>query len=108
VGVDEARNHGRAARIHHRVRITDSALVSAAMVAIGLARLWAGARLDAYRWFVRAALVAIFITRVFAFVESQFAAAIGLALDLVLLVAASSAAARERRAASRERVAAAS
>ena len=42
-------------------------------------------RADAYRLFERALLVAIFFTQVFAFVESQFGAVFGLAVDLVLL-----------------------
>ncbi len=63
-----------------------SSLVSAAFVAVGLQRLWRRDRLDAYRWFGRAVFVAIFVTRVFAFVESQFAAVLGLGVDLLLLV----------------------
>jgi hypothetical protein len=39
----------------------------------------------AYRNFERALLVAILVTQVFSFVESQFGAVFGLAVDLVLL-----------------------
>ncbi|HEY1277204.1 MAG TPA: hypothetical protein VGF25_20020 [Thermoleophilaceae bacterium] len=59
---------------------------SAVLVLIGLHRLRTGTRLDAYRIFELALLVAIFLTRVFAFVESQFGAVFGLAIDLALLV----------------------
>ncbi len=41
----------------------------------------------AYRYFMRALLVSIFVTRVFAFVESQFGAVFGLAGDLILYAA---------------------
>jgi hypothetical protein len=44
-------------------------------------------RADAYASFERALLVAIFVTQVFAFVESQFGAVFGLGVDLLLLVA---------------------
>jgi hypothetical protein len=65
-----------------------SSLVSAAFVACGIVRLVrGGSHQDAYRWFERALLVAIFLTQVFAFFESQFHAVFGLAVDLALLVA---------------------
>ena len=63
-----------------------SGAVSATLVAWGLRLLRAGRRLDAYRMFERALLVSIFVTRVFAFVESQFGAVFGLSIDLLLLV----------------------
>ena len=74
-----------------------SSAVSVAFVAAGVVRLRRGARLAAYRWFERALLVAILVTRVFCFVESQFHAVFGLAIDLALLVALRSATARERQ-----------
>jgi hypothetical protein len=74
-----------------------SSLVSASMVVVGLVRLRAGARLDAYREFQRALFVSIFVTRVFSFVESQFAAVFGLAVDLLMLVTVSAMANQERR-----------
>jgi hypothetical protein len=74
-----------------------SSLVSASMVLIGLRRLRAGARLSAYREFQRALLVSIFVTRVFSFVESQFAAVFGLGVDLLMLVTVSAMANQERR-----------
>jgi hypothetical protein len=65
-----------------------SSLVSAAFVACGIVGLVrGGSRQAAYRWFDRALLVAIFLTQVFAFFESQFHAVFGLAIDLALLVA---------------------
>jgi hypothetical protein len=60
---------------------------SAVLVAVGLEQLRRHSRLDAYRMFDRALLVSIFGTRVFAFVESQFGAVFGLAIDLILLIA---------------------
>jgi len=44
-----------------------------------------------------ALLVSIFLTRVFAFVESQFGAVFGLAVDLLLLISLRYAAEQERR-----------
>jgi len=70
---------------------------SAVLVALGLWQLARGSRLDAYRWFERALLVSIFGTRVFAFVESQFGAVFGLAIDLLLLVTVRYVAEQERR-----------
>jgi hypothetical protein len=65
-----------------------SSLVSAGLVACGIAALVrGGSHHDAYKWFDRALLVAIFVTQVFAFFESQFHAVFGLAVDLLLLVA---------------------
>ena len=60
-------------------------VVSAVLVGVGLARLRAGDRASAYRWFERALLVGIFVTQVFAFVASQFGAVFGLGVDLALL-----------------------
>jgi hypothetical protein len=59
---------------------------SAVLVALGLRRMRQGRRLDAYRMLTHALLVAIFVTRVFVFVESQFGAVFGLAVDLLLLL----------------------
>ncbi len=63
-----------------------SSTASGVLVAIGVVRLWHGDRLGAYRWFDRALLVSIFLTRSFAFIESQFGAVFGLAIDLLLYV----------------------
>jgi hypothetical protein len=74
-----------------------STAVSTVFVAFGLTRLLRGERLDAYVWFTRALLVSIFVTRVFTFVESQFGAVFGLAIDVLLLVSIQLMAAQERR-----------
>ncbi|MCW3034045.1 MAG: hypothetical protein JWM60_2390 [Solirubrobacterales bacterium] len=63
-----------------------SSTTSGVLVVVGLVRLRAGERLDAYRWFERALLVSIFVTRTFSFVESQFGAVFGLSIDLLLLI----------------------
>lgn len=73
-----------------------SSVVSAALVAEGVLRLRGGDRAGAWRSFERALLIAIFVTQVFAFVESQLAAVFGLAADLVLLAALRSVAGRDR------------
>jgi hypothetical protein len=64
-----------------------SSLVSAVLVAAGALKLRRGNRAAAYALFDRALLLAIFVTQVFSFVESQFGAVFGLAVDLLLLVA---------------------
>jgi hypothetical protein len=74
-----------------------STAVSTVFVVIGLARLLRGERLDAYLWLTRALLVSIFVTRVFTFVESQFGAVFGLAVDVLLLISIQLMAAQERR-----------
>ena len=74
-----------------------STAVSCVLVAIGMERLWRGDRLEAYAWFTRALLVSIFITRVFTFVESQFGAAFGLAIDVAMLISIQLMTAQERR-----------
>ncbi len=71
--------------------------VSSALVALGLLRLARRQRLDAYVWFTRALLVSIFVTRVFTFVESQFGAVFGLAVDVLLLITVQLMAQQERR-----------
>ena len=74
-----------------------STAVSCVLVAIGMERLWRGDRLEAYAWFTRALLVSIFVTRVFTFVESQFGAVFGLAIDVMMLVSIQLMTAQERR-----------
>jgi hypothetical protein len=71
--------------------------VSAVLVARGALQLRRGSRSAAYASFERALLVAIFVTQVFAFVESQFGAVFGLGIDLLLLVALRSLRAGEER-----------
>lgn len=74
-----------------------STLVSAALVARGALQLRSGTRSAAYTSFERALLVAIFVTQVFSFFESQFGAVFGLAIDLLLLMALRSVRAAEQR-----------
>lgn len=62
-----------------------SSSTSGVLVLVGVRVLRAGRRDDAYRWFERALYVSIFVTRTFAFVESQFGACFGLFVDLFLL-----------------------
>jgi hypothetical protein len=74
-----------------------SSLASALLVGRGVLDLRRGRRRAAYRSFERALLVAIFVTQVFSFVESQFGAVFGLAIDLLLLLALRSLRAGEER-----------
>jgi hypothetical protein len=74
-----------------------SSTASGVLVIVGVARLRAGDRPGAYRWFERALLVSIFLTRTFSFVESQFGAVFGLAVDLILLASVGLMAKTERR-----------
>jgi hypothetical protein len=74
-----------------------STAVSTAFVVLGLGRLLRGDRPDAYVWLTRALLVSIFVTRVFTFVESQFGAVFGLAVDVLLLISIQLMAHQERR-----------
>ena len=52
-------------------------------VAIGIWA-WPSARARSYRWYIRAALVSIFITQVFVFFHSQLAAVIGLTVNVLI------------------------
>ena len=72
-----------------------SALVSVVLVVLGAWAMRRGNRKKAYRYFIRALLVSILVTRVFVFIESQFAAVFGLALDLILFAAVSVLASQE-------------
>jgi hypothetical protein len=58
--------------------------VAGAFVVWGFVRL-GRSRIAAFEMFERALLVSILFTQVFAFIESQFAAVIGLLVDLLLL-----------------------
>jgi hypothetical protein len=63
-----------------------SSLLSGALVLVGVARI-RRSRLMAYIWFRRSILVSIFVTQVFAFYTEQFGALVGLALNILVLVA---------------------
>lgn len=69
--------------------------MAGALVAIGI---WQNrrSRLEAYRWFLRAILVSIFITQVFAFLDTQFGALSGLIVDVLVYIALSFMIERER------------
>jgi hypothetical protein len=62
-----------------------SSTVSAALVLAGIRRILGGRRQAGYALFERSFLVAIFITSVFSFYESQFGAVFGLGLNVLLL-----------------------
>lgn len=62
-----------------------SSTLSAILVIVGIRELLRGDRIGAYRQFERALLVSIFVTSVFAFVESQFGAVFGLSINILLL-----------------------
>lgn len=62
-----------------------ASLVVGALVIAGALRL-RSARMPAYRLFERAMLVQIFIADFFAFVESEFSAVFGVAVDVLLLI----------------------
>ncbi len=74
-----------------------SALVSVCLVAAGAWQMARGRHASAYRYFARALLVSILVTRVFIFIESQFAAVFGLALDLILFAAVSELASQDEQ-----------
>jgi hypothetical protein len=73
---------------HHFIEWADLAasLVATGLVLAGLYRSTQGRTRAALELFERALLVSIFLTQVFAFVHSEFAAVFGFAVDLVLFV----------------------
>jgi hypothetical protein len=71
-------------KLHNYASVLAS-FVAAVFVVSGILRLRRGDRLGGLRGFERALLVSILITQVFSFVESQFGAVFGLAVNLVLL-----------------------
>ncbi len=64
-----------------------SILVSVGFVAVGVFRMRREQHQRAYRAFSLALLVSIFVTRFFSFLDSQFTAVFGLAIDLILYAA---------------------
>lgn len=73
-----------------------SSAVAAGFVIIGLLRIHRGARGDGFEWLARGLLVSLLVTQVFLFVESQFGAVFGLALDILLLITVRAMARNER------------
>ncbi|MGB0121251.1 MAG: hypothetical protein WBP55_09900 [Solirubrobacterales bacterium] len=63
---------------------TLSILTSVVFVGMGVFQMRRDDHQKAYRYFGRALLVSIFVTRIFSFIEAQFGAAFGLALDILL------------------------
>lgn len=74
-----------------------SVLLSALFVGLGVLQMLRSHHQAAYRHFTTALLISIFLTRVFVFLEAQFAAVFGLGFDLLLLGAISMLAARDRQ-----------
>ena len=64
-----------------------STLVAVMLAIAGLVRFVQGRRVSAFGMFERALLVSIFLIQVFAFAHAQFAAAVGLVIDLALFFA---------------------
>ena len=60
-----------------------SVSITTVCVAIGIWA-WPSARARSYRWYIRAALVSIFITQVFVFFHSQLVAVVGLAVNVLI------------------------
>ena len=63
-----------------------ASVVVGVLVIVGAWRLRARDRMGAYRLFERAMLVQIFVADFFSFVESQFSAVFGVAVDVLLLI----------------------
>jgi hypothetical protein len=76
---------------------TISILVSVVFVARGVYKMRRDDRQGAYTNFGRALLVSIFVTRVFSFIEAQFGAVFGLAVDIVLYSAIAELASQDRQ-----------
>lgn len=74
-----------------------SILTSVVFVAIGIHKMRQDDHQGAYSNFGRALLVSIFVTRVFSFVEAQFGAVFGLAIDIVLYSAVAELASQDRQ-----------
>lgn len=62
-----------------------SDVIACGLALFGVARLHAS-RLEAYHWFERALLQTVFVTGVFAFLQSQFGAAVGLLINIAVLL----------------------
>jgi hypothetical protein len=78
-----------------QVALAVSTVVAIVLTLIGLERLLRGRLVGGYLMLEYGLLVSIFLTEVFAFAESQFAAATGLVINLVLLVIVRTALAKE-------------
>jgi hypothetical protein len=76
---------------------TLSILTSVVFIGVGIYKMRKGERQAAYSNFRRALLVSIFVTRVFWFVEAQFGAVFGLALDVILYSAVAELASQDKQ-----------
>lgn len=76
---------------------TLSILVSVIFVGIGVYKMRKDKHQAAYSYFGRALLVSIFVTRVFSFIEAQFGAVFGLALDIILYSAVAELASQDQQ-----------
>ncbi len=91
------------ARVPHQsvdfltVARTISILVSVVFVALGVNKMRKDDHQGAYTNFGRALLVSIFVTRVFSFVEAQFGAVFGLAIDIILYSAVAELASQDKQ-----------
>lgn len=77
--------------------IVASSAIAASFILYGLVKRRRGDPIAGYEWIARGLLVSIFITQVFIFVQSQFGAVFGLAIDILLLIAVRSLQAQEQR-----------
>jgi hypothetical protein len=75
-----------------------SMLASVALVGLGTWRMLRKHHQAAYRAYSSALLISIFITRVFSFLEIQFTAVFGLAIDILMLAAIAALSARDEQA----------
>ena len=76
---------------------TLSILTSVIFVGIGIYKMRKDEHQAAYSYFGRALLVSIFVTRVFSFIEAQFGAVFGLALDIILYSAVAELASQDQQ-----------
>lgn len=85
-GVDDGAIPGESSSLSTVLR-TLSIFVSVGLVAVGVVRMRRKQHQRAYRAFSLALLVSIFVTRFFSFLDSQFTAVFGLAIDLLIYAA---------------------
>jgi len=85
-GIDDGPIPGESSSLSDVLR-TLSILVSSGLVAVGILQMRRGRHQRAYRSFIRALLVSIFVTRFFSFLDSQFTAVFGLVGDLLIYAA---------------------
>ena len=67
----------------HQYAQAASVSVTLVCVAIGIWA-WPSDRARSYRWYIRGALISIFVTQIFAFLDSQMVAVFGLAVNVLI------------------------